>query len=400
MSSIGSLVLLGASGDLAGRCCCRPWGSCSRRRASVETWSSWARGPRTGIRTPGRSDSVRPSRRPDVSEETTQSVLDRTRYTRADVTNADDLRRLIDSAPAAPALYFALPPAVTVIACTELKKVDLPTGTTLVLEKPFGTNAESAASLNGLLAELVPDEQVFRVDHFLGRSSVLNLLGVRFANRLFEPLWSNEHIARVDITYDEVLALENRARYYDHAGALTDMVQSHLLQILALIAMDPPANVNAIDLRYAKATALRACRVWDDDPVAAGRRARYTSRDGRRPAGARLRRRARGRSGPQHRNARRAHGADRQLALGRGAVPAAVGKGSAEPPQGGADHLQAAAAPARRAARGRSAGPAAPHAVAGSDGRGDEREQPERPVRAGAGRPHPRSHRGTTPAVR
>jgi glucose-6-phosphate 1-dehydrogenase len=277
MSSIGSLVLLGASGDLAGRLLLPALGELleeeSQRRdlvllgAGAEDWdqATWQERVRASFATN------------QVSDETTQAVLDRTRYTRADVTDADDLRRLIESAPAAPALYFALPPAVTVIACTELKKVDLPTGTTLVLEKPFGTNAESAASLNGLLAGLVPDEQVFRVDHFLGRSSVLNLLGVRFANRLFEPLWNNEHIARVDITYDEVLALENRARYYDHAGALTDMVQSHLLQILALIAMDPPANVNAIDLRYAKATALRACRLWDDDPVAAGRRARYTA---------------------------------------------------------------------------------------------------------------------------
>ena len=139
-----------------------------------------------------------------------------------------------------------------------------------MLEKPFGTNAESAASLNELLADLVPEDQIHRVDHFLGRSTVLNLLGVRFANRLFEPLWNRDHIEHVDIVFDEPLALENRARYYDAAGALMDMIQSHLLQILALIAMDPSATVHAADLRDAKADALRACRVWDDDPVAAG----------------------------------------------------------------------------------------------------------------------------------
>ena len=85
----------------------------------------------------------------------------------------------------------------------------------LALEKPFGTDQESAAALNALLAELVPEEQVHRVDHFLGKSTVLNLLGVRFANRLLEPLWSPEHIERVDIVFDEPLALEGRARYYD-----------------------------------------------------------------------------------------------------------------------------------------------------------------------------------------
>jgi glucose-6-phosphate 1-dehydrogenase len=210
-------------------------------------------------------------------------VLDTTRYQKADVTSPEDLRSLIDSCPPAPALYFALPPSVTVAACKALQQVSLPEGTNLVLEKPFGTNQVSAASLNKLLAQLVPENQVHRVDHFLGRSTVLNLLGVRFANRLFEPIWSNEHIDHVDIVFDEQLTLENRARYYDRAGALMDMIQSHLLQVLALVAMEPIATVTAVDLRDAKAQVLRACRPRDDDPVGSGRQARYIhgSIDGR-----------------------------------------------------------------------------------------------------------------------
>jgi glucose-6-phosphate 1-dehydrogenase len=145
-----------------------------------------------------------------------------------------------------------------------------------VLEKPFGTHAESAAELNKLLAELMPEEQVHRVDHFLGRSTVLNLLGLRFANRLFEPVWNSEHIERVDIVFDEQLTLENRARYYDRAGALMDMIQSHLLQILAILTMEPIASVDAVEFREAKATVLRACHLWGDDLAKAGRRARYT----------------------------------------------------------------------------------------------------------------------------
>jgi glucose-6-phosphate 1-dehydrogenase len=97
---------------------------------------------------------------------------------------------------------------VTVSACRALQQLSLPAGTALVLEKPFGTDQQSAASLNQLLAELVPEDQVHRVDHFLGRSTVLNLIGVRFANRLFEPVWSNEHIERVDIVFDEQRTLE------------------------------------------------------------------------------------------------------------------------------------------------------------------------------------------------
>jgi glucose-6-phosphate 1-dehydrogenase len=204
-------------------------------------------------------------------------VLATTRYEKADVTSADDLDRLINGVPAAPALYFALPPAVTANACTVLNNVSLPEGTTLVLEKPFGTDQASAAALNAQLAKLVPEGQVHRVDHFLGRSTVLNLLGVRFANRLFEPVWNADHIERVDIVFDEQLTLENRARYYDRAGALVDMIQSHLLQVLAIVAMDPPAEANAVDLRDAKAHVLRACRPWQNDPASAARRARYTT---------------------------------------------------------------------------------------------------------------------------
>jgi glucose-6-phosphate 1-dehydrogenase len=274
--SIGSLLLLGASGDLSGRLLLPAFGQLldqeeSRRDvvligAAAEDWNAdtW----REQVKTSFASG--------DVSEETLKSVLDTTRYEQADVTSVEDLKSLIDFCPPAPALYFALPPSVTAAACKSLQQLSLPEGTTLVLEKPFGTNQESAASLDQLLAELVPEEQVHRVDHFLGRSTVLNLIGVRFANRLFEPVWSNEHIERVDIVFDEQLTLENRARYYDKAGALMDMIQSHLLQVLALAAMEPIAAANAMDLRDAKAQVLRACRPWNNDPVGAGRRARYT----------------------------------------------------------------------------------------------------------------------------
>ncbi len=274
---IGTLLLLGASGDLAGRLLMPALGQLldaePERRSIVlvgagsEDWdaATWQQRVRSAF------ESAK------VSSETIDAVLSSTRYSKADVTSADDMKSLIEASPPAPALYFALPPAVTENACKALQQLSLPPGTTLALEKPFGTNEASAASLNDQLANLVPETQVHRIDHFLGRSTVLNLLGVRFANRLFEPLWSNEHIDRVDIVFDEQLTLENRARYYDNAGALTDMIQSHLLQILALVAMDPIAEVNAVDLRDAKAQALRACQPWQGDPVKASKRARYTA---------------------------------------------------------------------------------------------------------------------------
>ncbi len=281
--AIGTLLLLGASGDLSGRLLLPALGQLldaeEERRGLVLVGAGAEDLDENAWRERVRSSFASG----DVSQETIDAVLQTTRYEKADVTSAGDLRRLLDAGPPAPALYFALPPAITVTACTVLKELDLPTGTSLALEKPFGTNEESAASLNELLTELVPEPQVHRVDHFLGRSTVLNLLGVRFANQMFEPLWNRDRIERVDIVFDEQLTLENRARYYDSAGALMDMIQSHLLQILALVAMEPVASIDAAHLRDAKAIALRSCRLWQDDPVGAARRARYTagSIDGR-----------------------------------------------------------------------------------------------------------------------
>ncbi|SCF17396.1 glucose-6-phosphate 1-dehydrogenase [Micromonospora coriariae] len=200
-----------------------------------------------------------------------------TRYLRADVTADEDLRRLLAACQGQLVIYFALPPVITARAAAALARIGLPPGTRLMLEKPFGTDAESARSLNELLAGLVPEDQVHRIDHFLGKSTVVNILGLRFANRIFEPVLNAAHVACVDIVFDEALGLEGRAGYYDGAGTLVDMVQSHLLQVLALMAMDAPPSLHARELRGRKAQVLRATRVWDGDPVRWSRHARYTA---------------------------------------------------------------------------------------------------------------------------
>ena len=273
----GTLLVLGASGDLAGRLLLPAVGQLLGSAegpsgltlvgAGTEDWddATWRE------RVAAAFASVR------ATGARIDEITAHTKYLTADVTRPEDLQRLLDACDGAPAIYFALPPAVTAKACAALGQLTLPPGTALVLEKPFGVDQSSAADLNTIIGRLIPEDQIHRVDHFLGKSTVLNLLGLRFTNRLFEPLWSADHIARVDIVFDEPLGLENRARYYDGAGALVDMIQSHLLQVLALIAMDPPASLYARDLRDRKAEALRACRVWAGDPVAASRRARYTS---------------------------------------------------------------------------------------------------------------------------
>ena len=125
---------------------------------------------------------------------------------------------------------------------------------------------------------------MYRVDHYLGMSTVLNIVGLRFANRMLESVLNGEHVHGIDIVFDEALALEGRAGYYDGAGALVDMIQSHSLQVLALLAMEAPSTLEARDVRDSKALVLRATRVWDDDPATWSRRARYTAGqvDGRR----------------------------------------------------------------------------------------------------------------------
>lgn len=212
-----------------------------------------------------------------VTGDAAASVLQSTTYLAGDVTKPADLQKLIDACEGTPAIYFALPPAIVAKACVALEKVTLPAGTVLALEKPFGTDEKSARALNQQITKLVPEEQIHRVDHFLGRSTVFNLLGLRFANRIFEPLWNSDHVEKVEIVYDEQLALEGRARYYDKAGALVDMIQSHLLQVMSVLAMEPPSTLDASDLRDAKGLVLRATHVFDDNPRASSRRARYTA---------------------------------------------------------------------------------------------------------------------------
>lgn len=198
-------------------------------------------------------------------------------YTSADVTDRDAVAALIETLEPGTVLYFALPPAVTRAAIAAMQGMTLPEGTVLAMEKPFGDDEKTARELNDMLTALVPERQIFRVDHFLGRSMLLNLMGVRLANRILEPVWSAEHVESVLIRFDESIALEGRARYYDKAGAMIDMIQSHLLQVLALVAMDPPASIDERDLRDAKAAVLRATHVLGDDPAQSSRRARYAA---------------------------------------------------------------------------------------------------------------------------
>jgi len=279
-SRLGTLVILGAGGDLSSRLLLPGVGRVLDARDEAPFLL-------VGVGQQAMTDAEWQSRVAASFEAggATGSQSERVRldsvYLQEDVTDPAALQRILKRCEGVPALYFALPPSVTIAACTALEQVELPEGTVLALEKPFGTDLASARTLNQQLAKLVPERQIHRVDHFLGKSTVLNLLGLRFANRIFEQVWDRDNIDRIDIVFDETLALEGRAGYYDAAGALVDMIQSHLLVVLALTVIEPPSSIDPDDLRGAMAQALRSVAVHD---VSQSRRAQYTAgRIGDRP---------------------------------------------------------------------------------------------------------------------
>ncbi len=271
-----TLLILGASGDLTARLLLPALGQLLERQPERQVQligvdrrelspAEWSKRVHDSCAAGGASGA------------TLEATIASTRYHAVDVTKANVLQELLDSCTGTPSIYFALPPAITKLVCATLAEVTLPPGTTLALEKPFGVDEAGAIALNAHLAGIVPENQIHRVDHFLGRSTVNNLFGLRFANRIFEPLLNNNHVDRIDIVYDEQLGLEGRAGYYDKAGALVDMIQSHLLQVMAVVAMEPPATLNANDVRDAKGLVLRATRVRGGSPTRSSRRARYTA---------------------------------------------------------------------------------------------------------------------------
>jgi len=161
------------------------------------------------------------------------------------------------------AFYLSVPPSASPVVCEQLAASHLatpPEGSwrRVVVEKPFGHDLESAIALESVVGQVFPQESIFRIDHYLGKETVQNLLALRFANEMFEPLWNSHHIDHVQITMAEDIGIAGRAGYYDGIGAARDVIQNHLLQLMALTAMDEPIAFNASDLSREKEKLLSA----------------------------------------------------------------------------------------------------------------------------------------------
>ena len=173
---------------------------------------------------------------------------------------ASDIEEACMATTAVPRVfYFAISPALFADACQTLERTGLKTDQTrLVVEKPMGHDLKSAEALDDSILEVFEERQIYRIDHYLGKETVQNLMALRFANSIFESLWSNAHIDHVQISVAEEVGVESRESYYDEFGALRDMVQNHLLQLLCLVAMEPPSKFVADQVRDEKLRVLRA----------------------------------------------------------------------------------------------------------------------------------------------
>jgi len=217
-----------------------------------------------------RFETVEGAKRPSSEEFARFAAL--LSYVRVDLSKPADYDRLAAHLKARPAdavvMYVATAPALFTQVVEQVAAAGLNgPRTRVVLEKPLGHDLASNRAINDAVRHVLHENQVFRIDHYLGKPSVQNLFALRFGNALFEPLWRREHIANIQITIAEDLGVEKRGAFYDQTGALRDMVQNHALQLLCAIGMEPPINAHADAIRDEKLKVLRSLKPWSTETL-------------------------------------------------------------------------------------------------------------------------------------
>lgn len=207
------------------------------------------------------SEHVRPA---DIDAAELEKFIGRLSYVAVDAKTGEGfskLKKAVGDSKAIRAFYLAVAPALFGDISARLKEHDMVTpNSRIVVEKPIGRDLASARALNDLIGDDFDEHQIFRIDHYLGKETVQNLMALRFANALYEPLWNSAHIDHVQITVAETVGLEDRVTYYDKAGALRDMVQNHILQLLCLVAMEAPGSMEADAVRDEKLKVLHSLK--------------------------------------------------------------------------------------------------------------------------------------------
>ena len=220
--------------------------------------------------------------RPDANKTTLNRLLSLLRYVDgdyADEATFDGLKAELADATH-PTHYLAIPPSMFETVVKGLKRVGLSTNARVVVEKPFGRDLTSARELDRVISSAFPEENVFRIDHYLGKEEIMNLLYFRFANSLIEPVWNRTYVESVQITAAEKFGVQGRGAFYESAGALRDVIENHLFQIMALLAMEPPAYQGYGAVHQAKEAVFKAMRPLKPEDLVRGQFEGYRDEPG------------------------------------------------------------------------------------------------------------------------